>query len=131
RRLVGALALGVFGCAPITAQQGPTPAPSTSQSPAAPGSAAPTAPGKATLRKFAEVTKDAKVQTGFFDTYEKDGRVYVAVPQPRLNEDFLLSFQVAQGIGARGLFGGTMLSLFEPAVVALERHNDRVFLVQK
>jgi hypothetical protein len=133
RRLVGALALGVFGCAPITAQQGPAPAPapSTPQSPEAPGGGTPATSGKATLRKFADVTKDAKIQTGFFDTYEKDGRVYVAVPQPRLNEDFLLSFQVAQGIGARGLYGGTMLSLFEPAVVALERHNDRVFLVQK
>jgi hypothetical protein len=133
RRLVGALALGVVGCAPITAQQGPAPVPQPAPAQAGaanPGSAA-GAPVKTPLKKFADLTRGAKAQTGFFDTYQKDGRVYIAVPQQRLEEEFLLSFQVAQGIGARGLFGGTMMSIFEPAVVALERHDDRLFLVQK
>lgn len=39
--------------------------------------------------------------------------------------------KIAQGIGANGLFGGTMLNLFEANVVALERHGEQVFLVQR
>jgi len=39
--------------------------------------------------------------------------------------------KIAQGIGAGGLFGGTMLDIFEGKIMALERHGDRVFLVQR
>ena len=131
RRLIGVLALGAVGCAPVAARQGAgtAPAPKTAAAPG--GAAAAGAAGKSALKPFAELTKDATARPGFFDTYEKDGRVYLAVPKARLNEDFLLSFQLAQGIGSRGLYGGTMMSIFEPAVVAMERHGDKIYLVQK
>ena len=46
-----------------------------------------------------------------------------------LGQPFAL--KIAQGVGSNGLFGGTMLSIFEGSVVALERYGDRVFLVQR
>ena len=39
--------------------------------------------------------------------------------------------KLAQGIGANGLFGGTMLNLFEANLVTLERRGDQVFLIQQ
>ena len=42
-----------------------------------------------------------------------------------------MEMKLAQGIGANGLFGGTMLNLFEANVVALERRGEQVFLLQK
>jgi hypothetical protein len=135
RRLIGALALGALGCAPAAARQGaggpPTPKTAGGAGSPAAAAAAAGAAGKTPLKPFAELTKDATARPGFFDTYEKEGRVYLAVPKGRLNENFLLSFQLAQGIGSRGIFGGTMMSLFEPAVVAMERHGDKIYLVQK
>jgi hypothetical protein len=82
-------------------------------------------------RPFAEVTRGAEHRPGFFDTYEKDDKVWIAVPRDRFGQDFLMEMKLAQGIGANGLFGGTMLNLFEANIMTLERRGDQVFLLQK
>jgi hypothetical protein len=89
------------------------------------------APPRTSPRPFAEVTKGAEFRPGFFDTYEKDDKVWIAVPRERLGKDFLMEMKLAQGIGANGLYGGTMLNLFEADIMTLERRGDQVFLLQK
>lgn len=84
-----------------------------------------------TLRPFAEVTRGAEHRAGYFDTYQKDDKVWIAVPRERFGQDFLMEMKLAQGIGANGLFGGTMLSLFEANVMMLERRGEQVFLLQQ
>jgi len=98
-----------------------------------PAGAPPGAPARPPggYRNFGELSKDAVVRTGFFDTYQKEDKLYLAIPRDRLGKDFLMEMKIAQGIGANGLFGGTMLSLFEANVVAIERHGEQLFLVQK
>lgn len=136
RLLTCVLAAGLVGCA----SAGPSPMPAPQPAPAQPSAAGPAgaAGGAAAaaaraggLRPFAELTRDATRRAGFFDTYEKGDALYLVIPRERLGEEFLLTFQIAQGVGARGLFGGTMLNIFEGQVVALERHGERVFLVQR
>ncbi len=83
------------------------------------------------FKDFGELTEDAEVREGFFDTYQKADKLYMAVPQDRLGEDFLMIFEIAQGIGAASLFGGTMLDIFEGHMVALERHGDKVYLLKR
>jgi hypothetical protein len=105
--------------------------PPTTQPPAntgAPQGAPAQRPGP---RPFAEVTRGAEHRPGFFDTYEKDDKVWIAVPRDRFGQDFLMEMKLAQGIGANGLFGGTMLNLFEANIMTLERRGDQVFLLQK
>ena len=80
---------------------------------------------------FTRLTTGATLVSGFFDFYQKPGTLYLVVPKERLSQDFLMNSQIAQGIGAAGLFGGTMLSIFESAIVSLERHGERVQLVQR
>ncbi len=80
---------------------------------------------------FDRLTEDAERLEGLFDLYRTDEKLYMAVPRERLGEEMLLSFQISRGIGAAGLFGGTMLSIFEPAVVALEEHGGEVYLLQR
>lgn len=101
------------------------------QQPSAAGAAAPAARPAGTYKNFSELTKDATVRTGFFDTYQKEDKLYFAIPKDRLGKDFLMEMKIAQGIGAKGLFGGTMLSLFEANVVSIERHGEQVYLIQK
>lgn len=101
------------------------PLPARAQKPAA------GAQEKSELKPFAELTKGAVHREGLFDTYQKDGHLYLVVPRERLGADFLLNFEIAQGIGAAGLFGGTMLEIFEARLVALERNGASVYLVQR
>ena len=109
------------------------PATALAQQPQQPAGAPAGAPARPPggYRNFAELTKDAVVRTGYFDTYQKEDKLYLAIPKDRLGKDFLMEMKIAQGIGANGLFGGTMLSLFEANVVAIERHGEQLFLVQK
>ncbi|MGH9262757.1 MAG: DUF5117 domain-containing protein, partial [Acidimicrobiales bacterium] len=83
------------------------------------------------FKKFSDVVRGAVHRPGFFDTYEKGDNLFLVIPKERVGRDFLMEFKIAQGVGAEGLFGGTMLSIFEGRVVALERYGDRVFLMQR
>ncbi len=80
---------------------------------------------------FEKLVEGAEVSLGFFDLYMKEGRLYLAVPADRLGQEFLMDMRVAQGIGAAGLFGGTTLSYFEMGLMALEKHGENVYLVQR
>lgn len=83
------------------------------------------------FKKFADLIKGATHRPGYFDTYEKGENLYLVIPKDRLGKDFLMEMKIAQGIGAQFLFGGQMLNVFEGQVMALERHGDRVVLVQR
>lgn len=82
--------------------------------------------------KFTELTEGATLLEGFIDLYQKeDGTLYMALTEDDLNKDFLMNFEISQGIGSSGLFGGTMLNIFEGLLVAFEKHEGKIFLVKK
>jgi hypothetical protein len=80
--------------------------------------------------KYEELTKGADRYEGYFDLYQKDSNLYLSVSEDQLDELFLMNFELARGIGAAGLYGGSMLSIFEGLVVSLEKHEGKVMLVQ-
>lgn len=80
---------------------------------------------------FEKLVKDAETLEGFFDVYLKGDRVYMAVEPARLGEEFLVDYRVAQGIGARGLYGGTTLDYFEMDLMAIEKRGDKLYLVKR
>ncbi len=80
--------------------------------------------------KYEELTKEAEKYEGYFDLYQKDGELYLSVNKDQLDEQFLMNFELARGIGAAGLYGGSMLSVFEGLVVSMEKHEGKVMLVQ-
>ena len=80
------IGLLVFVSGTLSAQVPPATPPGTAPNAAAQG-APQQRPGP---RPFAEVTKGAEVRTGFFDTYDKDDKVWIAVPRDRLGKDFLM-----------------------------------------
>jgi hypothetical protein len=95
------------------------------------GAAQGASPQRTGPRPFAEVTRGAEHRAGYFDTYQKDDRVWIAVPRERFGQDFVMEMKLAQGIGADGLYGGTMLNLFEANIMTLEQRGEQVFLLQK
>jgi hypothetical protein len=88
-------------------------------------------PAAGGFKKFADLVRGATHRPGLFDTYEKGENLYLVIPKEKIGQSFLMVYEIAQGIGAAGLFGGTMLDIFEGHEVALERHGDRVFLVER
>lgn len=80
---------------------------------------------------FAELIEGTTHQSGFIDTYTKDGKLYMAIPKDKLDREFLMNHEIARGIGSSGLYGGTMLNYFEGKLVAFEKHEGKIFLVQK
>lgn len=119
-----AFAAVVLAACQTGAAQGNRPAPTT------PATARDTTPPGA-FKKFGDVVRGAVHRPGLFDTYEKGENLYLVIPKDRIGREFLLVYEIAQGIGAAGLYGGTMLDIFEGHLVALERHGDRVFLVER
>lgn len=132
-----ATALLLSGCAvfgePITRTgQGPTPAAAAAGQPGAAAAAAADANSAPAADPFARLVGEAEHREGFFDTWvTKDGKLYLSVPASRLGADFLMEYKVARGIGTAGLYGGTMLSVFEADVVAFEERSGQLFLVKR
>jgi hypothetical protein len=86
---------------------------------------------KGAFKPFDEVTEGTEHEEGFFEFYTKPGTVLMAVPEKRLGEEFLMGFEVAEGIGRNvWLNGGAMLS-WEGRIVALERHGNNIYLLQR
>ena len=92
-----------------------------------PDSAAPAA--RQERSDFERLTSDAVHQPGFFDAYLEDGRLYFVVPESRLGERFLLTFEASQGPGTGGIYGGTMLDN-EARIVSFEKRQGRMFLIR-
>jgi len=80
--------------------------------------------------RFERLTEDAVLQEGFFDTYQKDRELFLLIPEDRLGEDFLMTFEASQGPGTGGVHGGTMLDR-EARLVSLEKIQGRIFLTQR
>src|SRR2546430_15629931 len=54
-------------------------------------------------KPFAEVTKDARVQTGLFTVYLKRESAYLALKPEQLDHDYLMVTELSQGIGELGI----------------------------
>ncbi len=128
------LASALAGCATLAPSAAPASAdarPAAAQAAAAPASAASGAapaarPDPGAPKPFAEVIKDAKQQAGFFPVWRKDEKVWLEIPADRLDKPFLLSANVSESIGERGLYGSQM----GPSWLAVFRRlNNQIQLV--
>jgi hypothetical protein len=97
---------------------------------AAPPPAAP-AEARTPADPWAQAIADARHLEGYFDLYLKDdGRLYMVVPAERLGEQFLFEAKVARGIGAGGVFGGTMLGGNQGAVLSIQQQGETLYLME-
>ncbi|TVP78435.1 MAG: DUF5117 domain-containing protein [Gemmatimonadales bacterium] len=85
----------------------------------------------ATDDRFQELTAEAEHLPGFMDLYRTDDQLLMAVPEGMLGREFLMEYKLARGLGTGGLYGGTMLSIFEAEVVTLERRGERLYLMKQ
>ena len=85
---------------------------------------------KASKNEYKELIKDAEKHEGYFDLYQDKDKLYLSVSKEQLNEQFLMNFELARGIGSAGLYGGSMLTIFEGLMASFEEHEGKIFLVQ-
>lgn len=76
---------------------------------------------------FNMLTRGAKVHEGFFKLYQKDDRVYLEIPQDKMNRPFLCPIAVARGAGK----GGETLNGDEQWVLLFKRVGEKVQLVRR
>ena len=89
---------------PPAAAASPASAASAASAPAARPAVDPTAP-----KPFADVIRGAKEQPGLFPIWRKDEKVWIEIPKEGFNKPFLLSINVANSVGERGLYASQML----------------------
>src|SRR2546427_13166413 len=76
-------------------------------------------------KPFAEVTKDARVQTGLFTAYLKRENAYLALKPEQLDHDYLMVTELSQGIGELGIDGG---SAVRSGLIRFHKIGDHVHL---
>ena len=131
---LASLAAVLTGCASLTppAAQAAVSAPSAASAPtaaaAAPGNAAsaPARPDPAAPKPFAEVIKGATQQAGFIPVWRKDEKIWLEIPAERLGKPFLLSANVSESVGERGLYGSQMGPSW---LASFRRVNNQIQLV--
>ena len=106
--LVTSASVSSLAAAQPPAGQPPAGQPPAGQPPAAGAPAASQAQPPSPYKNFGQLTKDAVVRKGFLDTYQKEDKLYLAIPKDRLGKEFLMEMKIAQGIGTGGIFGGTV-----------------------
>ena len=133
------LAASLAGCATLTPSAAPTatnaPPAAAATSAASPSAARPAGaasapaaarPDPSAPKPFAEVIKDAKQQAGFFPVWRKDEKVWLEIPAEMIDKPFLLSANVSESVGERGLYGSQM----GPSWLAtFRRVNNQIQLV--
>jgi hypothetical protein len=92
--------------APASGGAAPAPAAQPTAGASAPPPAAARPPG--TPPPFAEVIKDAKREDGYIPIWRKDEKVWLELTPERLGQLFLLSVNVKNAVGERGLYAGDM-----------------------
>jgi hypothetical protein len=115
--------LGLAGCATpvdpkaVPAAAAPAPVAAPVAVPAAPAAGTPAAnaagaaarpPDPTVPRPFAEIIKDATRQDGFVPVWRKDEKVWLEITPERLGQLLLVTVNVAQSVGERGLYASQM-----------------------
>lgn len=67
-----------------------------------------TCSAQAQTKPFAEVVAGAQELPGFFNLYQKDEKVWLAIKPEQLDKPFFFSCNIPQSVGERGLYGSQM-----------------------
>ncbi len=107
RKTIAAAVLATLS-ASLLAQAPAAAPPATGAPAAAPVAAGPAAPAPAAPRPFKDIIKDAKMTAGFFTTYQKDEKVWLAIKPEQFDKPFFFTYNIPQSVGERGLYGSQM-----------------------
>lgn len=100
-----ALAGGMAGAQPSDPAAAPSPAGAAASPPAGPSGRPAEAPAP---RPFADVIKDATRHDGFIPYWRKEEKVWLELPPEVVGRPLMLSVNISQSVGERGLYGSQM-----------------------
>jgi hypothetical protein len=108
RKTLVAAVLATLTSAAVAQAPAAAPVPPTGAAAATPGAPVTGAPTPGAPRPFREIIKDAKMTPGFFTTYQKDEKVWLAIKPEQFDKPFFFTFNIPQSVGERGLYGSQM-----------------------
>jgi hypothetical protein len=128
KALTAAVAAALSLSLPAFAQTPPAPMPPGATPPAAGAPPAGPAATPGAPRPFRDVIKDAKLTPGFYTTYQKDERVWLAIRPDQFDKPFFFTYNIPQSVGERGLYGSQMGG---SEMVVFRRIGNHVQLIAK
>lgn len=113
-------------------EHGAAPGPNGSRANAVAAAATAAAQAAQFSKPFADVVKDAKKQTGLFDIWRKDDKVWLEIAPDQFDKPFFFKSAVNQGIGEHRIFGGAMTWPIGVAqIVVFHKHGQSVQLIAR
>ena len=85
-------------------------------------------PDPAAPKPFAEIIKDAKLTPGFFNTYQKDDKVWIEVKPEQLDSPFFFQINSTRGLGEGGVYPNWML---RSHIAEFKKHGNIMQLIAK
>ena len=118
------------GGVPVGAPPGTGPAAPAAGAPAAaPGAVVSgTRPDNATLKPFREVIAGARETKGYFTLWQKDDKVWIEIPDQRLDQSFFFSYNISDSVGERFAYASQM---GKRHVVSFHRVGNAMQLIAK
>ena len=121
------LACGVLGVASAQTPPNGAAGPAGPAGPAgAPGAAA--RPDAAAPKPFAEIIKDAKLTSGYFNIYQKDEKVWIEIKPEQFDSPFYFQVNSTRGLGEGGIYPNWML---RGHIVEFKKLGNNVQLIAK
>ncbi len=105
--------------------QAPTP---PNGAPAAGPGPGPAAAAAAAAKPYKDVIKEATETAGFFTTYQRDEKVWIAIKPDQFDKPFYFTYNIPQSIGERGLYGSQMGGY---EMVVLKKIGTQIQLIAK
>ena len=117
------------GSVPVGAPPGAGPAAPAAGAPAAtPSAASGTRPDNATLKPFREVIAGAREMKGYFTIWQKDDKVWIEIPDQRLDQPFFFSYNISDSVGERFAYASQMGKRY---MVSFHRVGNAMQLIAK
>ncbi len=79
--------------------------------------------GPATYTTFIQ---GAQVQNGLFNIIRKAGKVYIEVAPSQLDSDFIVTAELANGLGGYGVLPGGISATFNAHILRFSRNDDKI-----
>ncbi len=113
---------------PVGAPPGAGPAAPAAGAAAPPSTAGASRPDNASLKPFREVIAGAREMKGFFTLWQKDDKVWIEVPDQRLDQLFFFSYNVSDSVGERFAYASQMGKRY---VVSFHRVGNAMQLIAR
>ncbi|HXW52289.1 MAG TPA: DUF5117 domain-containing protein, partial [Candidatus Acidoferrales bacterium] len=77
---------------------------------------------------YSTFVQGAQVQNGLFNVIRKDGKVFLELAPTQLDTDYIMTAELANGLGGYGLIPGGISAAFNAHILRFTRNDDKIVI---